>query len=169
MYAIYNTIQQYNTMTTVTILKYILIAALILAGYYVVSSTAFKRREGFSIGSGSGSSSGSSSGETPPVTAKKSADVLTDKTKSMVGTLQITDNRITYETLLEMTDVWTQGKIVASLNALAEQMIADSSDQAAMTSPPSEKTVALVNSLIALTTFQTTVVPAAFKYLDGSA
>jgi len=38
-----------------------------------------------------------------------------------------------------------------------------------MTSPPSEKTVALVNSLIALTTFQTTVVPAAFKYLDGSA
>ena len=92
-------------MTTGTILKYILIAALILAGYYVVSSTAFKRREGFSIGSGSGSSSGSSSGETPPVTAKKSADVLTDKTKSMVGTLQITDNRITYETLLEMTDV----------------------------------------------------------------
>ena len=65
-------------------------------------------------------------------------------------------------------DAWTQGKIVASLNALSEQMIADSADQTAMVSPPSDKTVALMNSLITMTNFQTTVVPTAFKYLDAA-
>jgi hypothetical protein len=145
-----------------TMMKYIIIAALILAGYYVVSSTAFKRREGFSVGSASGSS------DTPPVTAKKSSDVLTDSAKSMVGVLQISNNRITYENLVEVVDAWTQGKIVASMNALSEQMIADSSNQAAMASPPSEKTVALMNSLITMTNFQTTVVPATLKFLDAA-
>jgi hypothetical protein len=147
-------------------IKYILIAALILAGYYVVSSTAaIKRREGFSLGS---SSSSSSSSDTPGVTAKKSSDVLTDNVKSMIGFLQINDNRTNYETAIEVMDAWTQGKIVASLNALSEQMIADSTDQTAMVSPPSDKTVALMNSLIAMTNFQTTVVPTAFKYLDAA-
>jgi hypothetical protein len=143
-----------------TMMKYIIIAALILAGYYVVSSSAFKprRREGFSVGSS----------DAPPVTAKKSSDVLTDSAKSMVGFLQISNNRITYETLVEVVDAWTQGKIVASMNALSEQMIADSSNQTAMASPPSEKTVALMNSLITMTNFQTTVVPAALKFLDAA-
>ena len=142
-----------------TMMKYILIAALILAGYYVVSRTVAitGRREGFE-----------SSTETPAVTAKKSSDVLTDNTKSMVGFLQISDNRSTYENLLEVADAWTQGKIVASINALSAQIIADSKDQTAMLSPPSDKTVALMNSLITMTNFQTTVVPAAFKYLDGA-
>jgi hypothetical protein len=140
-----------------TMLKYILIAVLILAGYYVVSSTAFKPREGFSLGSGSS--------ETPAVTAKKSSDVLTDNTKSIVGFLQINDNRANYETLLEVMDAWTQAKIVASMNALSAQMNADSNDQS---STPSDKTVALMNSLVTMTNFQTTVVPAAFKYLDGT-
>jgi hypothetical protein len=86
----------------------------------------------------------------------------------MVGFLQISDNRSSYETLLEVADAWTQGKIVASINALSAQMIADSKDQSAMMSPPSDKTVALMNSLITMTNFQTTVVPAAFKYLDAA-
>jgi hypothetical protein len=140
-------------------IKYILIAALILAGYYVVSSTAtIKHREGFS----------SSSSETPGVTAKKSSDVLTDNVKSMVGFLQINDNRTNYEYAIEVMDAWTQAKIVASLNALSTQMIADSKDQSAMVSPPSDKTVALMNSLITMTNFQTTVVPTTFKYLDAA-
>ena len=145
-----------------TMMKYILIAALILAGYYVVSRTVAitGRREGFALGS--------VSSETPAVTAKKSSDVLTYNTKSMVGFLQISDNRSTYENLLEVADAWTQGKIVASINALSAQIIADSKDQTAMLSPPSDKTVALMNSLITMTNFQTTVVPAAFKYLDGA-
>lgn len=140
-------------------IKYILIAALILAGYYVVSSAAaIKKREGFS----------SSSSDTPGVTAKKSSDVLTDNTKSMVGFLQINDNRTNYETSIEIMDAWTQGKIVASLNALSAQMIADSTDQNTMMSPPSDKTVALMNSLITMTNFQTTVAPTALKYLDAA-
>lgn len=147
-------------------IKYMLIAALILAGYYVVSSTAtIQRREGFSLGS---SSSSSSSSDTPGVAAKKSSDVLTDNAKSMIGFLQINDNRTNYETAIEVMDAWTQGKIVASLNALSEQMIADSTDQNAMVSPPSDKTVALMNSLITMTNFQTTVVPTAFKNLDDA-
>ena len=148
--------------------KYIMIAALILAGYYVVSRTATlttnKRREGFSLGS----YSESSSSDTPGVAAKKSSDVLTDKTKSMIGFLQINDHRTNYETSIEVMDAWTQAKIMASLNALSAQMIADSTDQTAMVSPPSDKTVALMNSLITMTNFQTTVVPAAFKYLDAA-
>lgn len=150
-----------------TIIKYILIAALILAGYYVVSMTAaIKRREGLSMGSSS--SSDSSASDTPGVAAKKSSAVLTDNSKSMIGFLQINDNRTNYEMLIEVMDVWTQGKIMASLNALSAQMIADSKDQAAMMSPPSDKTVALMNSLITMTNFQTTVTSTAFKYLDAA-
>jgi hypothetical protein len=152
-----------------TIIKYILIAALILAGYYVVSMTAaIKRREGLSMGSSSSSDSSASSSDTPGVAAKKSSAVLTDNSKSMIGFLQINDNRTNYEMLIEVMDVWTQGKIMASLNALSAQMIADSKDQAAMMSPPSDKTVALMNSLITMTNFQTTVTSTAFKYLDAA-
>ena len=141
-----------------TMMKYILIAALILAGYYVVSQTAaIKRREGFE-----------SSTETPAVAAKQLSELLTDKTKSMVGFLQVSDNKTKYENLTELMEAWTHAKIVASLNALSEQMIGDSANQSAMMSPPSDKTVALMNSLITMTNFQTTVVPAAFKYLDGA-
>ena len=146
-----------------TIMKYILIAVLILAGYYVVSSTTIKsRREGFS------NDSGSSSDDTPAVAAKKLSDVLTDKVTSMVGFLQINDNRSNYEASLELMDAWLQAKIMASTNALSAQMIADSKDQASMMSPPSDKTVTLMNSLITMTNFQTTVVPAALKYVDNS-
>ena len=145
-----------------TTLKYILITVLILAGYYVVTSAA-KRREGFSS-----SDSSASSDETPGIAAKKSSDVLADKTKSMVGFLQINDNRTNYESALEVIDLWTQGKILASMNALSAQMIAESSSQSSMMSPPSDKTVALMNSLITLTNFQTIVAPSAFKYLDAT-
>ena len=143
-----------------TLVKYILIATLIIAGYYVVTMTAKNASvisEGFS-----------SSSETPGVAAKNSGSVLTDKAQSMIGFLQINDNRSSYEMLVEVMDAWTQGKIVASLNALSEQMIADSSDQNAMLSPPSDKTIALMNSLIAMTNFQSTVMPSALKYLDAS-
>ena len=143
------------------ILKYILIAALILAGYYVVSITAKTSsvsREGFGTGSDT----------TPGVAAKKTGSVLTDKAQSMVGFLQIGNNRASYETLVEVMDAWVQGKIVASLNAMSEQMITDSNDQAAMLAPPSDKMVALMNSLISMTNFQTIVMPSALKYLDAA-
>ena len=147
------------------LIKYVLIAALIMAGYYVVTMTAktvnanaMSMREGFSTGPS----------ETPGVAAKKTGAVLTDKAQSMVGFLQIDGNRTSYETLVEVMDAWTQGKIVASLNALSEQMIADSTDQNAMLSPPSDKTVALMNSLITMTNFQSNVMPSALKYLDSA-
>ena len=143
-----------------TIFKYVLIAALILAGYYVVSMTAKTisvSREGFETSS-----------DTPGVAAKKTGSVLTDKAQSMVGFLQIGNNRASYETLVEVMDAWVQGKIVASLNAMSEQMITDSNDQAAMLAPPSDKMVALMNSLISMTNFQTIVMPSALKYLDAA-
>ena len=139
-------------------MKYILIAALILAGYYVVSQTAaIKRREGFE-----------SSTETPAVAAKQLSEILTDKTQSMVGFLQVSNNKTNYENLTEMMEGWTHAKIVASLNALSEQMIGDSTDQSAMTSPPSDKTVALMNAIITMTNFHSTIVPAVFKIVANS-
>lgn len=147
-----------------TIMKYILIAVLIVTGYYVVSRTAtIKRREGFSLGS---SSSDSSSSDSPGVSAGKNSSVLADKTKNINNSLQLSDNtnRTNYETTLEVMDVWTQAKILASLNALSEQMIADSNPS----SPPSDKTIALMNSLITMTNFQTTAVATTFKFLDGA-
>jgi hypothetical protein len=149
-------------------MKYILIAVLIVAGYYVVSRTAaIKRREGFSSDSSSSSSdSSSSSSDSPGVSAGKNSSVLTDKTKNINNSLQLSDNtnRTNYETTLEVMDLWTQAKILASLNALSEQMIADSNPS----SPPSDKTIALMNSLITMTNFQTTAVATTFKYLDGA-
>lgn len=153
-----------------TIIKIVLIVALIFAGYHVVSS-ANKRREGFSMGSlsnsSSSSSSSSSSDDTPGVTAGKLSSVLTDNTKNIVNSLQLSDNtnRVNYETTLEMMDAWTQSKIIASLNSLSQQMISDSTNKS---SPPSDKTIALMNAIITMTNFQTTAVPAAFKYLDSS-
>ena len=159
-----------------TIIKYVLISALILAGYYVVSRTAAltrARREGFSLGgsssdssSDSSSSSSSSSNDTPGVAAKNLSDTLTDKTKNIVNSLQLSDNsnRNSYEATLDVMDAWTQGKIIASLNSLSAQMISDSNPA----SPPSDKTISLMNALITMTNFQTTAVPAAFKSLDAS-
>ena len=146
-----------------TIMKYILIAVLILAGYYVVSRTAtIKRREGFSVGSGSDSSLTDS----PGVSAGKNSSVLEDKAKNISNSLQLSDNknRTNFEMTLAVMDVWTQTKILASLNALSEQMIADSDSN----KPPSDKTIALMNSLITMTNFQTTAVAAAYKHLDGA-
>jgi hypothetical protein len=150
-----------------TIMKYILIAVLIVAGYYVVSRTAtIKRREGFSLGSSSSDSSSSSSSDSPGVSAGKNSSVLADKAKNINNSLQLSDNtnRTNYETTLEVMDAWTQAKILASLNALSEQMIADSNPS----SPPSDKTIALMNSLITMTNFQTTAVATTFKFLDGA-
>ena len=139
-------------------MKYILIAALILAGYYVVSQTAaIKRREGFE-----------SSTVTPAVAAKQLSEILTDKTQSMVGFLQVSDNKNKYENLTEMMEAWTHAKTVASLNALSEQMIGDSTNQETMMSPPSDKTVALMNAIITMTNFQTPGVPAAVKIVGNS-
>ena len=145
------------------LIKYVLIAALIMAGYYVVTMTAktvnanaMSMREGFSTGPS----------ETPGVAAKKTGSVLTDKAQSMVGFLQIDSNRSSYETLVEVMDAWTQGKIVASLHALSEQMIADSADQTAMLSPPSDKTVALMNAINTMISLQSISLPVALKILD---
>lgn len=143
-----------------TTLKYILVTVLILAGYYVVASAASvrRRREGFVS---------SDSSDSPGVSAGKTSSVLADKAKNINNSLQLSDstNRTNFETTLQMMDVWTQVKIIASLNALSEQMISDSNNPS---SPPSDKTIALMNSLITMTNFQTTAVPAAFKYLDGA-
>lgn len=153
-----------------TTLKYILITVLILAGYYVVTSASRSRREGFALGGSSDSSgssgSSSSSSDSPGVLAGKQSSILADKAKNINNSLQLSDstNRTNFETTLEVIDAWTQAKIIASLNALSEQMIADSNNQ----TPPSDKTIALMNSLNTMTTFQTTAVAAAFKYLDGA-
>lgn len=150
-----------------TTLKYILITVLILAGYYVVASAASvrRRREGFVSSDSSDSSSDSS--DSPGVSAGKTSSVLADKAKNINNSLQLSDstNRTNFESTLETMDAWTQVKIIASLNALSEQMISDSNNPS---SPPSDKTIALMNSLITMTNFQTTAVPAAFKYLDGA-
>ena len=151
-----------------TTLKYILITVLILAGYYVVASAAsVRRREGFSMGGSDSSDSSSSSSDSPGVSAGKTSSVLADKAKNINNSLQLSDstNRTNFESTLETMDAWTQVKIIASLNALSEQMIADSKNPS---SPPSDKTLALMNSLITMTNFQTTAVSAAYKYLDGA-
>ncbi len=160
-----------------TTLKYILITVLILAGYYIVTSASRSRSEGFSFGirrrregfssDSSDSDSSSSSSDSPGVLAGKQSSVLADKAKNINNSLQLSDstNRTNFETTLEVIDAWTQTKIIASLNALSEQMIADSKNP---TSPPSDKTITLMNSLNTMTTFQTNTVTSAFKYLDGA-
>lgn len=157
-------------MDIATIIKCVLIAALIFAGYYVVSRTsrtAIARREGFTTASES-SAATPSSADVPSVIADKTADLITKNTSNMVGLLQIANNRKSYENLVINMDPWTQGKVVASLNALAAQMVSDSSTQASMMSPPSEKTIALMNTLNTMTTFQNTALPTIMKYINNA-
>lgn len=156
-------------MNVSTVIKCVIIALLIWAGYRVVTGQA-KRREGFSLGSysSSASSSSSSSVDTPGVTAKSSLDAVTTNTQNMLGMLQIDTNRVSYEGLIEIMDAWTQTKLLASLNAVAAQMIADSSDQKSLMSPPSDKTIALMNAINTMMTFQMEIVPNAFKILDNA-
>jgi len=164
-----------------TVIKCVIIALLIFAGYYVVRSAGTGSAGTGSAGTGSNGSAGTgsngssvkregftSSGDTPGVTAKSSSDVLTTNTQNMLGMLQTDTNRNTYEGLIEIMDAWTQAKVLASLNALAAQMIADSSDPTARMSPPSDKTVALMNGINTMMQFQTAVVPHAFKTLDNA-
>lgn len=152
-----------------TLIKCVLIAALIFAGYYVVSRTTatIKRREGFSV-SDSSEAPPPSSGDIPSVTADKSGDVINKGVSNMIGLLQISNSRKSYEKLVVNMDPWTQAKVVASLNALAAQMIADSSNQNSMMSPPSEKTIALMNTINTMTTFQNTTLPTVMKYVNNA-
>ena len=141
-------------------MKCVLIAVLILAGYFVVSNTAVskvKSREGFA-----------GSGDVPNVVAEKSGNLITTGMQNMLGLLQVSNNRKTYENLVISMDPWTQAKVVASLNALAAQMVADSSDQTAMKSAPSEKTISLMNAINTMTTFQSTALPAVMKYVSNA-
>ena len=155
-----------------TLIKCVLIAALIFAGYYVVSRTTatVKRREGFSLSSTDSSSEAPppSSGDIPSVTADKSGDVINKGVSNMIGLLQISNSRKSYEKLVVNMDPWTQAKVVASLNALAAQMIEDSSNQNSMMSPPSEKTIALMNTINTMTTFQNTSLPTIMKYVNNA-
>jgi hypothetical protein len=146
-------------------MKCVLIALLLIAGYYVVSRSAVKR-EGFSLGSVTASSAASS--DTPSVIAEKSVDIINKSTVNMIGTLQVDNGRTSYESLIENMDAWTQAKVLASLNALAAQMISDSSDAASMMSPPSDKTVSMMNSIVTMMKFQAEVVPSTFKILDNA-
>jgi hypothetical protein len=156
-----------------TVIKCVLIALLIFAGYYVITGSVRGRREGFSLGSNSNSNSNnsntaSSSADTPNVVAEKSVDIINKSTMNIIGTLQVDNGRKSYEGLIEIMDVWTQAKVLASLNALAAQMIADSSDQNALVSPPSDKTVALMNAINTMISLHGTSLPAAMKYLDNA-
>jgi hypothetical protein len=155
-----------------TVIKCVIIALLLFAGYYVVRSA--NKREGFSLGSNDNSNSNnsnntaSSSADTPNVVAEKSVDIINKSTMNIIGTLQVDNGRKSYEGLIEIMDVWTQAKVLASLNALAAQMIADSSDQNALVSPPSDKTVALMNAINTMISLHGTSLPAAMKYLDNA-
>ena len=158
-----------------TVIKCVIIALLIFAGYYVVRSA--NKREGFSLGSIDNSNNNnsnnsnnpaSSSADTPNVVAEKSVDIINKSTMNIIGTLQVDNGRTSYEGLIEIMDVWTQAKVLASLNALAAQMIADSSDQNALVSPPSDKTVALMNAINTMINLHGTSLPAAMKYLDNA-
>ena len=151
-------------MELMSVIKCVLIVLLIFAGYYVVtgsSRSVIKRghREGFTA---------SSSSDTPSVTAEKSVDIINKSTTNMLGTLQVDSGRKSHETLIENMDAWTQAKVLSSLNAIAAQMIADSSDTATMMSPPSDKTVSIINAINTMISFHSTSLPAAMKYLDNA-
>jgi hypothetical protein len=156
-------------MEIMSVIKCILIVLLIFAGYYVVTRSVIKRgrREGFSLGSNN-SNTASSSSDTPSVTAEKSVDIINKSTTNMLGTLQVDSGRTSYENLIETMDAWTQAKVLSSLNTLAAQMIADSSDTASMMSPPSDKTVSIMNAINTMISFHGTSLPAAIKYLDNA-
>jgi hypothetical protein len=154
-------------MELMSVIKCILIVMLIFAGYYVVTRSVIKRRshrEGFSINN----NAASSSADTPHVVADKSVKIINDGMMNMLGALQVQTGRTSYEGLIENMDAWTQAKVLASLNAVAAQMIADSSDQKALVSPPSEKTVALMNAINTMISFHGTSLPNALKYLDNA-
>jgi hypothetical protein len=102
------------------------------------------------------------------VTAEKSVDIINKSTTNMLGTLQVDSGRKSHETLIENMDAWTQAKVLSSLNAIAAQMIADSSDTATMMSPPSDKTVSIMNAINTMISFHSTSLPAAMKYLDNA-
>lgn len=142
-----------------SLMKCVLIAVLIFAGYFVVSNTTgkVKTREGFT-----------ESADVPNVVAEKSSNLITTGMQNMLGLLQVSNNRKTYENLVISMDPWTQAKVVGSLNALAAQMVADSSDQKAMKSAPSEKTISLMNAINTMTTFQSTALPAVMKYVSNA-
>ena len=145
-----------------SLIKCVLIAALILAGFFVVSNNTaavkVNPREGFT----------GSSSDVPNVVAEKSSNLITTGMQNMLGLLQVSNNRKTYENLVISMDPWTQAKVVASLNALAAQMVTDSGDQTAMKSAPSEKTISLMNAINTMTTFQSTALPAVMKYVSSA-
>jgi hypothetical protein len=153
-----------------TVIKCVIIALLIFAGYYVVtrSSGSANKREGFSLGSNNNTASTptQSSVDRPNVVAEKSVDIITKSMMNMIGTLQVDTGRKSYEGLNEIMNAWTQGKILVSLNALAAQMIADSSDATSLMSPPSDKTVALMNAINTMISLQSMSLPVALKILD---
>ncbi len=149
-----------KTMDIGALLKCVIIAVLIFAGYHVVTNNAVaKRNEGFE---------NPSSADVPNVVAEKSSNLITTNMSNMIGVLQVSNNRKSYEKLVVNMDPWTQAKVVSSLNALAAQMIADSSDQKSMMSPPTEKTIALMNALNTMTTFENTTLPIIMKYLNNA-
>lgn len=156
-------------MDLISVIKCILIVLLIFAGYYVVTRSAIKRdrREGFSTNTNNNNTA-SSSADTPHVVADKSVKIINDSMMNMLGALQVQTGRTSYEGLIENMDAWTQAKVLASLNAVAAQMIADSSDATSLVSPPSEKTVALMNAINTMISFHGTSLPNALKYLDNA-
>jgi hypothetical protein len=156
-------------MDLISVIKCILIVLLIFAGYYVVTRSAIKRdrREGFSTNNNNNNTA-SSSADTPHVVADKSVKIINDSMMNMLGALQVQTGRTSYEGLIENMDAWTQAKVLASLNAVAAQMIADSSDATSLVSPPSEKTVALMNAINTMISFHGTSLPNALKYLDNA-
>jgi hypothetical protein len=159
-------------MDLISVIKCILIVLLIFAGYYVVTRSAIKRdrREGFSTNTNNNNNNNtaSSSADTPHVVADKSVKIINDSMMNMLGALQVQTGRTSYEGLIENMDAWTQAKVLASLNAVAAQMIADSSDATSLVSPPSEKTVALMNAINTMISFHSTSLPNALKYLDNA-
>lgn len=146
-----------------TILKCVIIALLLIAGYHVVSKTETDKQvtEGFE-------NQHPTSNDVPNVVADKSSNMIKTNMANMLGLLQVSNNRKSYEGLITNMDSWTQAKVVSSLNALALQMIIDSGDQKSMMSPPSEKTVALMNTLNTMTTFENTSLPIIMKYLNNA-
>jgi hypothetical protein len=144
-----------------TLLKSVIIAVLILAGYHVVSKTATRHNEGFE-------NQHPTSNDVPNVAAEKSGNIIKTNMANMLGLLQVSNNRKSYENLVVNMDTWTQAKVVSSLNELALHMIIDSSDQKSMMSPPSEKTLALMNALNTMTTFENATLPIIMKYLNNA-
>jgi len=144
-----------------TLLKCVIIAVLIIAGYHVVSKTAKRRNEGFE-------NQQPTSNDVPNVAAEKSSNIIKTNMANMLGLLQVSNDRKSYENLVVNMDTWSQAKVVSSLNQLALHMINDSSDQKSMMSPPSEKTLALMNALNTMTTFENATLPIIMKYLNNA-